>query len=474
MNFKNIIKNFLGVVIGNFSSIIAGVIVGFAVPKFLSVEEYGLLKTFTLYIFYLGLFSFGIIDGIVLEYGGKNYDELDRPVFRNYFRWYLIVSLISALIILFTATMFFKTDQAFILIALAFNLLPVNISNYFQQISQITQRFKEYSLRKILQSFLNVLLVFLCYFLFKNNQHVSYRFYIILLVIINYILCIWYVYTYRKLVFGEKISFILGKKDIILLVKTGLPLLIANICSVLIVTIDSQFVNILFSTRDYAMYAFAYNLLSLITIATAAISTVLYPTLKRTDETLIKQNYGYLVSIIEIVIFGALFVFFPLSIFVNWFLPNYNESLEIFRVIFPGVALTTPIVVIMHNYYKTLKKSNLYFYKSIMVLVFSMIANYIAYYLFKTTIAISAASIVVLFLWYLYVEQEFVKSFNYKSFKNLSYILILMCSFYLCTFLPNIYLGCISYIIVYLIFTLLYFKKLIINIRQKFTLKNIR
>ncbi|GAJ62102.1 oligosaccharide flippase family protein [Streptococcus parauberis] len=469
MNYRNTVRSFFGVVVSNFSSIVAGVIVGFAIPKILSVEDYGYLKTFTLYVSYMGLFSFGIIDGIVLEFGGKNYDELERLTFRNYFRWFFVVTFISALVIALVSIICFDSDLSFILFAISFNLIAINTSNYFQQISQITQRFKEYSLRKILQSFSNILLVILCFILYKTHYDVNYKFYIIMLVLINFGLCLWYVYTYREIIFGDKVSFFDSKNDIIFLIKTGVPLLIANISSVLIVTIDSQFVNTLFSTREYAMYAFAYNLLSLITIATAAISTILYPTLKRTEETRIKDNYGNLISILEVLIFAFLIAFFPLSIFVNWFLPNYSESLEIFRIIFPGVALTTPIVVIMHNYYKTLKKSNQYFFKSIMVLIFSMIANFIAYYFFKTTIAISVASIVVLFLWYVYVEREFVKSFNYKSQRNLSYILLLMTIFYCCSFITNLYIGCFVYIVLYCLVSLIYYKKLIVSIYNKIT-----
>ena len=60
-NFKDILM----VTISNFTTILAGVVTGFIIPKILNVEDYGLYKTFTLYSSYIGLLSLGIVYGIV-------------------------------------------------------------------------------------------------------------------------------------------------------------------------------------------------------------------------------------------------------------------------------------------------------------------------------------------------------------------------------------------------------------------------
>ncbi|MFV8063360.1 oligosaccharide flippase family protein [Streptococcus pluranimalium] len=463
------LKNFFGVVLSNISTILSGVFIGIIIPKILSVEGFGFYKTFTLYVTYIGFFSFGIIDGIVLEYGGNDYDELDRPKFRNYFKWFLLVNLLSSFFIILLSVILFKNNQRFIFIAIAINLVIVNISSYFQQLSQITQRFKEYSLRRIIQSILNIILVLLCFLIYKNSGSIDYKLYVILVFLINLFLTLWYINTYKEIVFGDSLPLFETKSDIKYLMTVGIPLLIANICSVLIVTLDSQFVNILFPTAEYAMYAFAYNLLSLITIATSAISTIIYPILKRTDEVSMAQNYGFLISAVIIVVFAALIIYYPLYLFVQWYLPNYLPSLTIFRIIFPGVVLTTPIVVVMHNYYKALKKSDEYFKKSIIIILLSIIANMIAYYIFETTVAISYASVIVLFVWFVYVENKFVVEYDYSPYKNLSYIIILILSFYICSSFKQIIWGCVVYAITYVVLTMIYFYNQIKNLKLKFS-----
>ena len=141
-----------------------------------------------------------------------------------------------------------------------------------------------------------------------------------------------------------------------ILLKIGFPLLFANLCATLILTLDRQFVNILFDTSTYAVYAFAYNMLSLVTVATSAIATVLYPTLKRSTKESMVENYPRLIALMLLLVFAANAVYFPLCWFVKWFLPKYNDSLVIFRIIFPGLAISSAVTVVMHNYYKVLGK----------------------------------------------------------------------------------------------------------------------
>ena len=82
--YKNIIFNIMKVTTSNIIKLFAGVVVGFILPKIIGVSDYGYHKTFTLYATYVSLLSFGIVDGIYLKYGGKNYDQLNREQFRLY------------------------------------------------------------------------------------------------------------------------------------------------------------------------------------------------------------------------------------------------------------------------------------------------------------------------------------------------------------------------------------------------------
>ena len=472
--FTNIFK----VSISNIIKLISGVLVGFLLPKIIGITDYGYYKTFTLYATYIGLFYFGIADGIYLKYGGMSYDELEKNKFRFYSKILILMEIIISIIGIIISLIFISGEFKFIFLYLSIYLTFSNVTGYFQIISQITSRFNELSLRNLIQSLLNIFSLLLLYIFHKLDLFtISYRQYTIIYIFIIAFLSLWYIFTYRNIIFGKTNYWKNGWKDFPLLIKIGFPLLIANLCSTLILTLDRQFVNIIWpvTTEDntYSIYAFAYNMLSLVTTATTAISTVIYPTLKKTTEDTLKHNYSKLISIILAFVFAAMISYYPLVFVVNNFLSKYNDSLMYFRVIFPGLACQSAITIIMHNYYKVLGYNFKFFIKSIVTLAISFVANIIAYIIFKTPLAISIASIITMLFWYFYVEFFFVKKYKVKTSKNIIYMIISMALFYGVTFIENIYIGFGVHIVSYFIITYIFFYKDINNfIKNKFHKKS--
>lgn len=444
------VKNVLSVLASNFATLLSGILVGFVLPLVLSVEDYGYYKTFTLYVTYLGLFSLGMIDGIVLKYGGCNYGQLEKRRFRSYFRWYIIIHVVVS-VALSGLLLFLKHDyQINILKMLIINMFALNIVGYFRQISEITQRFKEYSIIKIVQSVLTILSVALIYILVNYlSISVNYIGYIVIVVCCNTIITIWYIMVYREIVFGKSESLRITFNDVKSLVHNGIPLMLANLCSTLILTIDRQFVNILFENRTYAIYAFAYNLLAMLTVATSAVSTVLYPSLKRSSVDESTNKFPVLVSSSLILMYAVLVVFFPLTYLIRIILPNYVDSINIFRIIFPGLPITSIITVILHNYYKMRGESAVYFRQSIMILILSAFANGVAYFIFRSTASISAASIIVIFIWFLVVGTDLSNKLHTKIVKDFSFAVISSLVFYAFSYCRYWALGMTGYLLVF-------------------------
>lgn len=426
---------------------------GFLLPKIVGVTDYGYYKTFTLYATYIGLFHFGIADGILLKFGGYDYENLDRPNFRFYSSVYAGTEAIIGAIVCAVSLIFLTEEYSFIFFWLGLYLVAHNVTGYYQSISQATSRFKELSSRNVIQSALTVLAILALWIYQKASKgQVSYRAYTIIYVLIAVALAGWYIYTYRDITFNKRAIL---WKDIPSLIKLGFPLTIANLCASLVLTLDRQFVNVLFDKDTYAVYAFAYNMLSLVTTATGAISTVLYPNLKKAKKEILEKNYSKLISTVLGFVFGCLVLYFPLCIFVKWFLPKFTDSLLIYRIIFPGLAISSAISIVMNNYYKTMNQSFLYFKKSVVILIVSGIANYIAYFFFHTPASISISSIITMLIWYVYVESVFINKYRVKRSKNIIYMLAMMVSFYVITEIPNHYLSGAVYVVVFLFLTYL-------------------
>lgn len=451
---KKTLFDILKVVISNLFKVLSGVLVGFLLPKIVGVEDYGYYKTFTLYTTYIGILHLGIVDGIYLKFGGKSYGELEEGKFRFYSRFLFYLHLIMAILISLIALLLLPNELKFIFICLAIYMVGNNMYSYYQMISQITSRFNEYSIRTIIQSVLTTIAIVVLALLYRfAGVTISYRVYTLISVAIVSLLFVWYLFTYRKITFGSSITFKQGKSDIVEFMKLGIPLTIANLCTTLILTLDRQFVNIIFDTKTYAVYAFAYNMLTLVTTAISAISVVLYPTMKRSDSDNqnIKLKFPKLRSIILTLVFGVLVIYFPLCLFIEAFLPNYIDSLVIFRVIFPGLAISSTVTIVIHNFYKILNKNFNFFIKSLIVLVVSIIANAIVYLIFQTTISISMASIFTMIFWYILVESYFIKNYHVPWIKNFIYMLMMMVVFYAITEINNYYISGTLYLTSFII-----------------------
>ena len=465
------VKDIISVTLSNICNVIAGIIVVFVIPKIISIKDYGYYKTFTLYVGYVGLVSLGIIDGIVLLYGGKDYEDLDKMKFRAYFFVYLIWHFIVTLILMIFSLLFSNIDSRIICLFLALDIICSNFTGYFQYISQITMRFKELSIRNIIKSILTILEVLILFFLSMINESLSnYKVFILSIIIGNYILTIWYLHTYKDLCFGkrEKISKVM--EDIKNFIKIGFPLFFSYLCSSLILTIDRQFVNILWPlslSNEYSIYAFAYNMLSLITVATTAISTVIYPNLKRKKFEDLVEQYDNIVSFMMCFLFISMIVIFPLNLFIKWFLPEYIRSLQIFRIIFPGLLISSIITVVIHNYYKSFNITKLYFVQTIIVLALSVLANYFAYIQFHSTIYISIASVIVMLIWFFISQNFLVKMCKVKWKKNTIALLVGIVCFYISTSVERWYLA----ISIYFIFLIIFVRVFFVNDIKKFLKK---
>ena len=182
---KRTIKNILKVAVSNLINLLAGVLVGFLLPKIIGVTDYGYYKTFTLYATYVGLFHFGIEDGIYLIYAGKNYDELDRKKFRFYGAFLMVLEGIISVIVAGVALAGLRGDMRFIFIGVALYLFSLNIGNYYQFISQITSRFTELTVINIVKSTLTALSIVVMWLLHRYaSTAIDYRIYVIVTIAI--------------------------------------------------------------------------------------------------------------------------------------------------------------------------------------------------------------------------------------------------------------------------------------------------
>lgn len=445
------------VAFSNIIKLVSSILIAFVIPNILGLTNYGYYKIFILYLTYIGLFHFGFIDGIYLKYGGLEYDQLDKKSFRSYFRFLLYLELLISIVGIIITVLLVDGEKKIIFLLLFLNLIAINLTTYYQFISQITSRFKEYSTRLIVLSITNILIVALMYFMNISD----YRIYIGLIVFVNYLLLIWYMYTYRDITFGRNGRIKHLKKDIICFFITGVPLLLANLAATFVITVDKQIVEILFPVEVFGVYSFAYSMLSMITVVVSAVGVVLYPTLKKTNLNNISRNYESLNRIIIVVVLVGLIGYFPLLWMIPRFLPDYIDSLVIFRIALPGLVLTSSISAVKHNFFKITNKNFSFFIIGILAVAMNIGLNLTAFWIYETTVSIAISSVIGITIWYIITEVYMVRNYKVKWKSNTLLISIGIFSFYSITAFDNIYFSGLLYLTIIIIIVIFNYNKII-------------
>lgn len=467
-------RNLCVIVFSRGVSLLSGVAVGFLLPKILSITDYGFYKVFTLYAVYTALLHLGFVDGILLKLSGKEYKEIDAQRMRTFTRFFIFLELLISIAVLLVGSIVASEEYLFIIIMLAVNMVLVNVTTYYQFISQAVQRFGEYSAKNIVISIVKLLFVLaLLTFDTCNATEISYKIYLIGLNIIDLLTMLWYVAIYRDITFGKCESFNNVKQEIASVFKSGIPLTLAYQVSHLILALDRQFVNLLFSTEEFAVYSFAYNIVSMISTMVSSVSIVLLPMLKNQAHEIVVNSYRKCLSTVAMISAGSLLCYFPLVFFIEWFLPEYYGSLDYIVIVLPAFIFTSSIIIVMFTINKVFDMNFSFFKDGCLVLILGLIFNVIAYWMFRSPYAISYASLGITMIWFLISGTRLKKNTGVAIHKEFLYMLLITLGFLIITnYVTNIFVGFTTYLIWQVFWTIVFYKadiqKVYKTLKEKF------
>lgn len=458
------VKDLIYTLGANTITLLIGVIVTFIIPKVISIDEYGYFKMFTFYLGFLGFFHLGFNDGIYVNYGDYDYENIPREKFRTYFKFLLIFQvLIAVLVTIGTMSFVENPEKRIICFFLALNIILLNLTCYFEFLSQIIRRFKFYSFNTILSKILYIVAV--SFILLLKYEKAIYL--IIAQTIINLLTLLIYIIYYREVNFGKYKPLITMKEDIKKNIKIGFFIMLGNFVSIIIIGVDRIFISKFFTVHDFAMYSFAVSLLSMIYILLNGIRSVIYPYLTRSSEKNLNKTYETMKTYIFIILGYALSSYFIFEIIVLGFLPKYKEVLYITPIIFPTVLLSGEINIVTSNFYKSLKLEKEYTRNNLIAVAVSLISIVIAFLVFRSKEAIATSSLLSFYIWELCGDGFFKKHLGIKVSKHhIAEILVIVLFLYL-SFKMVWYKGFILYLCGFTLIVLIFFKNEIKGLFEK-------
>ena len=408
---KNLILSLLAQVV----SLLAGFVVGLIVPKYIPDLEYSYWQVFLLYYGYVGLFHFGLTDGLVLRYSQYDFDQLDKPRLRSQFLVLITGTSTIAVLACFVSSLLLGGD--FLLVAFLVSI-GIVIKNYFAYTSytfQLTNRINEYAYLVIAQRLLYGVLVVAC-LLF--GLHDFYWF--CLAYLISELLSSFVASSFNKgLYLGKGLSFKETMKEAWANVSSGAFLMVSNLSSMLIVGGAKMVILWRWNELVFGKLAFAFSVANLFLEFVTAISVVLFPSLKRMKEEELPDLYGKIRNVISPLLFLVMIAFFPLCWVLELWLPKYTESLAYLGVLLPIVIFSSKVSLLTNNYLKAYRKEKAMLLINVICVVLGMAMFLICAYLLNDLDLLLYSVVLIILIRSIVSEivvMKIIKRVNYFDF----------------------------------------------------------
>ena len=385
--------NLMKVFSANFIALIVGIVNGFFLPAFLKIDQYAYLKTFSLYVSFVGILHFGFLDGIYLKYGGKFKDNLNRNELKFEHNFLIFFQLLITFMFLSIAII----RKDLILLAFSLAIIPINMQTYFsflyQSIGEMGTFAKIKTAYPIIILCLNLSLIF-----FVRINH--YFPFVVAMLIAHYVVFLIFEFKYNKDFKSKGIT----KIDVKPLFFSGFFIMIGNLSNTFFYSIDRWYVKFLLPIENFSYYSFAISMMDIILTLIGSVAMTFYPYFSRGYEVdQIKKIKKYLIIVGA---FGSL-GYFVLSFIVTNFIIEYIPSLEVIAVLFVGFPAIAVINALYINLFKVNKQERKYFYKVLGMLIISIILNTAAVFINLSNFSIAIATTIAFYFWFFSSSKDF-------------------------------------------------------------------
>lgn len=468
MKISLVIKNIAYSFSANLISLGISVFMVAFVPKFLSVDDYGLWQLFLFYFSYLGFLHFGWEDGIYLRYAGKRFEELDRKTFVGQFYGVTALQIFLAVVVTVGSQIVVDDPVKRIALECAVWLAPfVNFTNLCNFVMQITNRIKDYAkflLTERIVFFLGVVIFLLV--LHRNEfryMYYSKLFSMISLTLIGIYLCR---SLLRPRFYPISQIFQEAKENL----TVGSKLMLANIAGMLIIGIVRYGISMGWDVATFGRVSLTLGISNFLMVFITSVSVVFFPIIKRMDEDKRAAVYRTIRLSLDVVLFAALIGYYPLKCILAWWLPKYADSLIYMSVLFPVCVFESKLSLLINTYLKSMRQEALMLKINVVSVLVSLVVTFITVQIFHN-LNITVLSIVCIYAFQCCLAECFINRLLQINLRKDIFIDLAMCSGFIVSgwFLDSIFCMVI-YTIAYFAFILIHreqVKKIVAMIRIK-------
>ena len=352
IDFAQIKRNIGLSVIAQIISLAVSFIMNLVLPKFISEYQYALWQTYLLYVGYVGILHFGLLDGIVLRYSQYDYEELDKVRIRSQFKCLLVMTNTFCTIAIICVSLFCQNEMRTVFIMTAIGIITRTIFTYTSYSFQITNRIKYYAEMIIgYRIFYGIGVIAMLLLGFH-----SFYFFCAVDLGSDVFGVLFSLHNNKGLYFGKSLKIKETLEEAKKNISAVILLMISNWSSFLLTGSARMIIQWHWDKLTFGKVSFAFSITNLFLTFVSAISVVLFPSLKRTNKENLPGLYKKIRAVMNPVLIIILIFYYPGCWILKQWLPEYNNSLLYLGILLPIIIFSSKISLLTNNYLKALRK----------------------------------------------------------------------------------------------------------------------
>lgn len=411
MNFQSLIKNFSAAFAAQGFAMLLSIISSLFVPKMLGVEEYGYWQLFIFYAGYVGVFHFGLNDGVYLINGGITRSKIDKSSIISQFWFSLGVQLvISAGIVAVALLGPFEPERQTVLIATA-TFLPIqNAALYLGYVFQAMNETTLFSFSSIIErfTFAAPLVVLL---LLKVTDFLPY--------VISYIFssacqlayCAW---NARDFFSAGLEPLPQAAREALGSIKVGASLMLANIASTLILGVARFVIDLVWGIETFGQLSLSISCVNFFLAFVSQASMVLFPALRQGDEHTVARFYAVARDLMGLCFPVIYLLYYPFVWLLGMWLPHYATSFVFFAYMIPICLFDAKMNITGTTIFKVFRQERLLLRLNVATAVISAVGSLLGAYVFHSVHVVILSVVAAIMFRSVYAELRITKDLGTK------------------------------------------------------------
>lgn len=393
MNIRSLAKNLWFAFLSQGVALVCSVLTTLLVPKIMGVEDYGYWQYFVFLVSYVSFFQLGVNDGVYLTHGGETRSEIDKHLVKTEFGLSLAMQALFMFAIVALSFVFARDSDKFILyIGAALYMVVSNATFFLGYVFQSMNETKLYSMSIVVDRFVFLVPLAACVLLRISDCGI----YIAAYIVARCVALAYCLYNARDFLVSASVTLDSGLQALFRDMRLGLVMTVANVCGMLILGLARYIIEARWGIAVFGQLSLSLSLVNFILMFISQLSMVLFPALRQTDSAELGGLYAMLRNYALILLPLAFAIYYPASLFVSAWLPEYLGSLVYFVFLMPIVLFESLGDMICNTFFKVRCEPVRILAVNVISLAFAGIGVYVAAYVLVDIYAVMVAAVAAL------------------------------------------------------------------------------